>query len=324
MPDDEKITEQDDLEKDEALAFNSDDADESTEGLDVENEFELEDKKPEEPGKKPEPDDKENELVKKPGDAEEDDGEVEDEDEDLERGKEILAEQERAEKERIQREATQRQHRQETGAYNPRAEVNTPESIEFFKNVVPQNLFPETVTLKDGTELDFASVINHEPELPVMMAVIANNIVRQMIHSGFLSTRTDIDVLDRRVQDRLFARTVTNKQDGVPEAAKIYHDPEFKKWFDKEPKEIQALQGSDDPYDHIKLFNRYLNKSGLEAAGKKVADLDEKRKAKKKSFDAIHKTTVRNKKASPGSMVDPMEEMREGFESEDDDDDLYI
>jgi len=338
MPDDvtTEVTEQavetpaPDLPADEAAGFVSkkdDDIDENIEGL-YQPEV-VSEKKPVKRAKKaakaPEviP-----EVVETPGEETEDeeleeDAETEpdeESDEDIARGKELVAEQERAESARRAAEEAQRVAKVDAGGYDPFNERQNAEGIEFFRSVIPKGLFPDTATLKDGTELDFKGMLDTEPEIPVMAAIIANNLIRQMIANKFLVTHADLEGMNDAFDNRLFTRTVTNRADGVPNARKIYNDPAFRKWVPEQPKEIQALMRSSDPYDHIRVFKRYLGKAGLETAGKKVVDLDEKRKTAKGNIDAVLKNTIRSKTAKPkGTTLSHREEEAEGFSSKDDD-----
>ena len=339
MPDDDvttEVTEQIGTESDEAAAFSVEpegDAFEDTnlEGLDQPEKDAEPDKKDDvvdpDKAKKDEADkDAKDGLDKddkdeKTGDEEVDTEEL-DTDEDVARGKEVLEAQEKADADVAAAAAAAKTERIESGGYSPYNEVNNPETIEFIKGVIPPGLFPDTVTLKDGTVLDFKGVIENDPEIPVMIATIANNIIKQMVAGKFLATHDDLNGINETVDNRLFLRTVTNKNDGVPKARELYRDPKFQEWLGKEPKEVQALRNSPDPYDHIRVFKRYLNKSGLEAADKKVKEIDGKKKTGKEKFDAIHKTTVKSKGKPSGSALSPRDEEVAGFteKSKDDDD----
>lgn len=330
MPEDttEEVSEQEGLEKpdipaDETAAFVSEeDIDDGIEGLEQPEEKVDTDKK-DDPDKKV--DEKPGELDKEGDEVDADKGDEDDElDEDITRGKELLVEQEKAEADQKALDQANRQTRADAGAYDPLTEKHDAKSIEFFKSVIPENLLPETVTLEDGTELDFGDVIKDTPEIPVMISIIANNIVRQMIANKYLATTEDIAGLDNNFNNRLFLRTVTNKQDGVPDAKKIYNSPEFKKWVPEQSKEVQALFKSSNPNDHIRGYKRFLNKSGIEDAKKKIDEIDSKRKKGKEKFDGIHKTTIKSKKGKPGkSSLDPRDEVLAGFNEKDDDDDFY-
>jgi len=334
MPDDDVIieetpvTEQEekpDLPADEAAGFASekdDDIDEGTEGLtDPDEKIPETDKEPEKkPEKKPE---KDPEAEEEDTDTKEDVDTDEEEDEDIARGKDVIAEEEKTAAEKKIAEDAEKAEKRETGGYNPFRERHDAESIEFFKGVIPEGIFPDKVTLKDGTDLDFKGVLENDPEIPVMVTVIANNIIRQLMANKVLATHDDLDAAAEAVDNILFERTVTNRFDGVPDAKKIYQAPEFKKWVGEQPKEIQALMKSSNPYDHIRVFKRYLNKSGLESADKTVAEVDKKRKAAKERADGILKSTVRSKSAKPkGATLTPREEEKEGFNSKEDDDDF--
>lgn len=346
MPDDviPEVTEQvpetpaPDLPTDEADGFASkkdDDVDENIEGLE---EPIVPEKKPAKRGPKkkaakaaepePEVDPELTETLDDDAEPEDDvkeDAETDDTDEadeDVIRGKELVAEQEKEEADRKAADEARKAEKVETGGYNPFHERQDAAGIEFFKGVMPEGLFPDKVTLKDGTELDFKAVLENDPEIPVMVAIIANNLIRQMIANKFLVTNADLDGMNETIDNRLFTRTVTNRTDGVPNAQKIYSDPAFKKWTGEQPKEIQALMRSSDPYDHIRVFKRYLGKAGLDDAKKNVVSLDEKRKVAKDKIDGVLKNTVRSKSAKPkGTVLSQREEEAAGFNSEDADDD---
>ena len=332
MPDDVTITEQNPVQgavnnnpADEAAGFKTDKADlledkhgEFTEGL--ETAAAVKDKKQDTDSGKF--DDKEAATA----DAD-DSVVVDDDDDDIKRGREIISENEKAETaaaSQKQAAATDTAQSQQAPAYDPLTEQHDAKSIDFFKGVIPKGLFPkEPITLADGTELDFNSVIENEPEIPVMVAIIANNIVKQMVKNGYLATTDSTTSIRSEVDNKLFVRTLTNKVDGVPNARQIYADPKFKEWFGKEPKEVQALLRSEDPYDHIRVFKRFINKSGKDAADSKVVAIDKKRAEMKANFDGLHKTTVRSKGKPKGSAMTPREEELEGFSSKDEDDDFY-
>ena len=335
MPDDKavEVTEQIETASDEAAAFSVGPEDEledtSLEGLDQPEKDAEPDKKEDvvdpDKAKKDETDDKTDKVGldkdEKTGDEEVATEEL-DTDEDVDRGKEVLEAQEKADADAAAAAEAIKTEKIETGGYDPHNEVNNPETIEFIKGIIPKGLFPDTVTLKDGTELDFKSVLDNDPEIPVMIAAIANNIIKQMVVNKYLATHDDLKGVNESVDNRLFLRTITNKNDGVPNARDIYQDAKFKTWFREQPKEIQALMKSPDPYDQIRVFKRYLNKSGLEVANKKVKELDDKKKAGKEKFDAIHKTTVKSKGKPSGSALNPRDEEVAGFteKSKDDDD----
>uniref|UniRef100_A0A6H1ZLE8 Uncharacterized protein n=1 Tax=viral metagenome TaxID=1070528 RepID=A0A6H1ZLE8_9ZZZZ len=335
MPDDvtTEVTEQIETAGDESAAFSAEPEsdvleDTNLEGLDQPEKSAEPDKKddtvdPDKADKDTKADpDKDKAGKEKTGDEEEVETEELDADEDVARGKEVLEAQEQADADAAAVAAAKKTEKIESGGYDPRNEVNGLEQIEFMKGAIPPGLFPDTVTLKDGTVLDFKNIIDTDPEIPVMIATIANNIIKQMVVNKYLATHHDLDSFNESVDNRLFLRTITNKVDGVPKAREIYQDPKFKTWFGEQPKEIQALMKSPDPYDQIRVFKRYLNKSGLEKAGGKVAEIDGKRKKDKSTFDKIHKTTVKSKGKPSGSALNPREDELAGFteKSKDDDD----
>jgi len=310
-----------DIPADEAAGFASDvddDLEDGLEGLDQEEPILLEDKVEKAEAEKP--DDK----VEKPDDkVAEGLGEDEEDDEDTIRGKELVAEQEKEETDKKVAEDAEKVQRREEGAYNPFAEQHDAKSLSFFRGIIPPNLLPDIVTLEDGTELNFKSVLETDPEIPVMITTIANNLIRQLVANKYLATNLDIAGLGEDFDDKLFMRTLTNKHDGVKDAKKIYNSEDFKKWLPEQPKEIQALLKSKDPDDHARLYKRFLGKSGLDTAKEEIAEKDAAKKAKKEKFDAIHKMTVKSKPKPKAGAVTDREEERAGFESKDDDDDFY-
>ena len=320
MPEDKAPEEQIETPSDEAAAFASEtDDDEGLQGLEQPGEKAAEDKIPDEPPVR----DKLEEAGEAGEEAGEEDEEDEEDDEDVIRGKEILAEQEQEDVEKKAADEAAKTQRPETGTYSPFTEKHDAESIEFMKSVIPPGLFPDTLTLKDGTELDFAAIYESEPEIPVMIVTLANNLIRQMIANKYLVTSQDIAEIRDSIDNRFFERTLTNKQDGVSNAKDIFHSPGFKKWLPDQTKEIQALLRSGDPYDHIRLYKRFINSSGLKEAKSKVKNLDEKRRASKEKFDSIHKTTIKSKAKAGGSALSPREQELEGFNARDDDDDFF-
>lgn len=309
MPDDIlEVTEQaPDVPADEGVAFAEKDEEvidnaEPSETLDVEDEPKSVEKEIEEPTEK-------SKEIEETEDVEED--------EDTLRGKELLEEEERLAAE--QRAAYQAARVQPQEGYNPFSEANTDSDIEFFRTVIPPKLLPDTAKLKDGTELNFGSIIESEPEIPVMIAVIANNLIRQMIANKYIATHEDLNGTKQTFDNQLFIRTVTNEANGVPDAPRIARDPKFQEWLAKQPKEIQVLRKSRNPKDHIRMFKRYLNNAGLEKAKATVKDIDDKRKEKKKTFDAIHKTTVKSKGKPGETAQSARDEELAGFNSNDDD-----
>ena len=144
-----------------------------------------------------------------------------------------------------------------------------------------------------------------------------------MIATNRIAIPGDIEGLEGKISDQLFARTVTNSRYGVPNAKKIYDSDEFQAWLPKQPKEIQALRNSADPKDHIRIFKRFLSTEGLKDAKGKVVQIDKNRKAKKKEFDDLHKSTVKAQKGKPDTSAgDARTEEAEGFNSKEDDDDI--
>jgi len=338
MPDDVKpeVTEQIGTESDETAAFSVEPEGDALEDTNLEG-LDQSEKKDDvvdpDKVKKDDPDKAKAELkakeaaeadldkTEKPGD-EEDETET-DADEDVARGKEVLDAQAKEAEEAAAADAAVRAKKVDTGAYRAREMQYGDDAVEFFKGVMPPKLMPDTVTLKDGTVLDFKGVYDNDPEIPIMIAAIAKNLVDQMIDNKYLATNKDLDGINSALDNRLFLRTITNKIDGVPKAQEVYRDPKFRTWFGEQSKEIQALMRSPDPYDQIRVFKRYLNKSGLEKAGENVAGIDGKRKADKAAFDKIHKTTIKSKGRPSGSALDPRDEVIAGFtEKTKDDDDI--
>lgn len=240
------------------------------------------------------------------------------EDEDIARGKELIDETAAVKKEIEERE-TKEEAKEE---YSPFTVKYTREDIETFQNVIPENLLPDTAILPDGTELDFKEVL--EPEIPIAAAAIANNIVQQLVANGYLVSGEQLQAVNQAFDDKLFIRTLTNKADGVPKALEIYKSDGFKAWFKDQGAEITALMDSGDPKDHIRVFKRFLGQAGKDEADEKIKKIDGKRKKAKEKFDAIHKTTVKNKgPAKKKSGVSPEDEERAGFDEKDSDDDFF-
>ena len=328
MPDDDTATEQTeeiveevpDNPADEAAGF-ADEKDDIEDGLEgLEQPEDDDDNAAEEEDVDTEEDDTEEEEDSDEEDADAE-TEEEDDDEDIKRGKELQAEQDKADREQKKAEDAEKRRKADTGAYDPFTETNDAARIEFFNGVIPKNLLPDKATLKDGTELDFEAVYKNEPEIPVMITTYVNNLVNQMIANNYLATMADIKEVNTGIDNRLFKRTVMNPNYGVPNADKIYQGDDFKAWFPKQPEEIKALLKSFDPYDHIRVYKRFMNQSGLDDAKEKVTSLDKKRATKKKKFDAVHKTTARRKAAERKTVVDRDMEEQEGFDSKEDDDD---
>ncbi len=236
-------------------------------------------------------------------------------DEDIIRGQELL---DSAEKEGVKakEEAKEEPPPPEDVEYLPSQHSNTAENMEFFTTAVPKKLLPEEpITLKDGTELDFGYYQKENPEFAPGVAAITKNIIDQMIANGAL---VGADVYEH-VDNQLFFRTVAKS---VKNHHEVYASENFKKWLPDQPEAIQALMKSKDPEDTVRVFSRFLNKEGLKEAKEKVVDIDKKRAAKKEKFDALHKSTVKSKRASKKSAVSNEALEEEGFTSTEDDDDF--
>ena len=325
MPDDEKVTEHvdqtpsPDTEADESTAFDDDsDSDEIMETMSLERGEEKE---------TPEPDKEGEEEVEEEEPVEEEETPSE-EDEDILRGKELLGEEEKPpeeEKETPKEEEDAFEEKPTDGDYS---DVFTKElqadDLDFYNAVVPEKLLPKEVTLKDGTVLDFDSWRDENPEAIPAITAVAHNLITQMIANGLIATTQNVSKIESSLDSKLFDRTVTHKEYGVPKANEIKESKDFKDWLKDEPKEINALMKSKDPYDHIRVYKRFLNKSGVEEAKKKAEEIDKKRKVSKEKFDAVHKTTPRpSQKRSPKAELEGKEQEKLAFESDDDEDDLY-
>jgi len=248
-------------------------------------------------------------------------------DEVLARGKELIEKREAAEKEAADDKAAE-----ETGAAPgsdkdpvPATKASyTPENVELFASVIPETLLPDTVTLKDGTELDFKRYSDIDPEAPIMAAAIAHNMINQMIESGQLARGSLKDDVSFEIKNALFMRTLTNKTYGVPDAEKIHSSPEFVKWYEGQPETIKELMASDSPHDRIMVYKRFIGSAGKDAADKKIADLDAARKGKKDKFDGVHKSTSRKTQTKTDkSVLDGQAEMQAAFDEEDDEDKFF-
>lgn len=293
-----------DTEYDEEKAFGSETAEDKAEAAGVEVGLETE----EETETESEP---EEETV----DVEED----EETDEDILRGQELLDADKGAEETKPTeetKEAAPAAAPTEAAEYSPSQHSNTAEDIQFFSTVLPENFLPkDPVVLEDGTELDFDYFQKENPEFLPAVAAVTKNIVDQMIANNAIAGGNVYD----HINHQLFFRTVAKD---VPEHHKIYDSADFQKWLPNQPETIRALMQSDRPADAVRVFRRFLNKEGLDAAKDKVVDIDRKRAAKKKKFDSVHKTTVKSKKVAMKSAVDNEALEDEGFTSTDDDDDF--
>jgi len=310
MPDDQVIDEQ---VAEQTPAEIVDDAVDESAAFGGEDSEEVQEKQPE-----PEPE------VQEP--EEEPEPKEEETDEDVERGKAIIEQRQKQEAERQQREAEQ-QRTQDPDKYDYRKESLKQEQVEVLNSVIPKNLLPTgPIKMEDGTVLNFDDLTKEYPELPIYIGAHVDNIIRQLVDSGFLvgsqKYQSDIKSINDGMDQRMFLRTVTHPQYGVPEAAKIAASQEFKDWFASEKPEVQALGSSKDPWDHVRLLKRFQGKAVLSEAKQKAAEKDIERQEKKKNFDAIHKTTIKTKsntRAQKSSLTPEAEEL-EAFTSKDDDD----
>jgi hypothetical protein len=324
MPDElEQVVEQEEPTQtgsDELEAFESDDE------LGLGEKPEEKEPEKEEPKVEPktEPDNPEVDPEDPEKDPDNPEGEVE-EDDDVKRGKEIIeqqkAEQERQEKEQKEKEAAEKN--EEPAAPDLRNESFSPEIVKEISGFVPKNLLPKgEVELEDGTTLNFDDITKEYPELPVMIAAISNNIVRQMVQSGYLVSegryQSDSENLQKTIGQREYERIVTHPVYGVPEARKIVQGDEFKKWIKGEPDEIKALyEVSRDPWDMVKVLKRFKGTELLGDAKEKAAEHDEKRKSNKDVFDGVHKSTVKSKGTPKQSRLSGKEEEAAAFYGDD-------
>jgi len=305
-------------ELDESKAFEAEtDEDKAEElGLSVD---ELEGEAEEEEEK--DPDAEKGEEAEKAEKAEE---EVEDEeldeelDDDETRGQELLDAGKKAEAEKEAEKEAEEKAAEAPAAetYSPFKAAHTAEDLEFFKSVVPENLLPKEPITVDGVELDFDYFQKENPEFVPAAMAISKNIIDQMLANNALVSG---DVY-KHIETVLFHRDVAKE---VPKHAEIYASEDFNKWLPAQPETIRALMDSDDAADVVRVFNRFLNKEGLEKASKNVVKLDKKRKAAKKKADSVYKTTVKSKKTGTSqSSVDGDAEETEAFESSEGDDDI--
>jgi hypothetical protein len=253
-------------------------------------------------------------------------------DEDILRGKELLAEQEKeAEEKRLKEEADKAEleksqippeklnlHKLQTEAFDKNA-------IETFKSIVPENLFPdEPVELSDGTTLDYASLVKEYPEMPSYVAGVANNIVRQMLETGYMVSgekyQKDVQGIRDSLAQHLFLRDVTHPIYGVPKAKEIVKSKEFNEWLPKQKPEIHAMLKSKDAFDSIKVFKRFLNREVIGGMKVGAEETDNARATAKETFDAAMKKEKSNPSKPGKSNLSGEDEMRIAFESDDDDD----
>ncbi len=245
------------------------------------------------------------------------DVEIED-DEDVKRGKEIIEAQEKTEAEAKQKEdearAEAERQRSQQSHVSAREESYRKEDVEFIREVIPKDFFPKgTIELSDGELLDFETAIEATPELPVMIASIAHNIVTQMVENGYLLTTESGAKMMEQVDNKLFTEAVRSK---VPNAEKI-DNKDLVNWLKNEPKEIQVLNFSKDPQDKVRLLTRFINKMGKGEADEQLKAHDDKRRKSKDAFDKVHSTTVRSKGKSFNSALSPEDEEMAAFNEED-------
>ena len=247
-------------------------------------------------------------------------------DEDILRGREILKEEESPEKEETLEEEEKPEEKREIqeASDNPAFSVGDEKMVKFFSGIIPEKLIPDKAASHSGVDLDFKDYMETNPEAAPMMAIIADNLIRQLIHSGYLMTseaaKKEIEEIRGETDQKFFDRSLTN---AVPKAKEIESGDDYKKWIANQPKEIQALDKSNDPEDKIRALKRFLDSEGLEDAKAKKKDLAEKRAKAKEKTDAILKTTIRGKKRqTPASAMSPEEEEDAGFFSKDDDDEI--
>lgn len=254
----------------------------------------------------------------------------EEDDEDLIRGKSLLeaeqkAEEDRQKKEREEQDQRQQQEQPQNQLVGERFDH---QHFEALRSHIPKNLFPnEPVKLSDGTELDFKSLVTDYPELPYYVSAMANNLIRQMAASGFLvsgeSSQKQLTNINETIDKRNFVRTVTHPEYGVPKAHEISESQEFKEWYPKQPAEIQALGKSENPWDHIRMFRRFLKQSVIDKADQANNETDANRQEKKKKVNSALKAPDKSqKRRQPAPKKDDPDDERAAFESKDDDDDI--
>lgn len=313
MPDDQVVEQTDglvtDTEADATDAFDEEESEETTLGLDEELSTPSEKQEEEEP---------EEESL-------EEEEEEEAEDEDVLRGKEILESQRKSEEEkkRLEEEA---QAKTEPEEKKYTFDKYSDENLDILHGLIPPNLFPDTVKLPDGTELDYGDITGNFPALPSMIAGIANHVIRSMMETGYLvggeQLKNEISGTNQARDKSWFIRTVTHPVYGVQNAAEIVNSDDYKKWFPEQPEEIQALRNSGNPHDMVRLIKRFLGKEVLdglaEAAGKK----DEQRRNAKGQFEAVHKTTAKSSGKPSRKVKDSPADEAEAFDSDDDENDF--
>jgi hypothetical protein len=259
-------------------------------------------------------------------DTDESEGAEDDEtDEDVKRGKEIIeqqkADQERAEKEQQEKEAAKADEKPVPP--DLRSESFTPDVVKNLAGFVPKNLLPKgDVELEDGTTLNFDDIVNDYPGLPLMITAISNNIVRQMVQTGFLVSegryKSDTENFQKGINQREYERIVTHPVYGIPEAKKIIQGDEFKKWIGDQPDEIKALyEVSNNPWDLVKVIKRFKGTELLGGSKEKADAHDKKRKGNKEIFDGVHRSTVKSKGAPKQSRLSGKEEEAAAFYGDD-------
>ena len=214
-------------------------------------------------------------------------------DEDETRGKELLEAEEKAAEDAKAKEVAP-----ETSSA-PAKVPYTPDDIKLFSQFGDISLFPEGTVDVNGVTLDIRQHLEDFPEARAVSGIVAKGIVDRMIENKVLVTSEAITDLKQELANERYR----DKVDSIlgSDSAKIWNDKKFQEYKEKAPKEVQALFRSPEPGDAARGFKRFLNASGMEKAGKKVAELDSKRAEAKKKADAIYKTTVRAKKTATAS-----------------------
>lgn len=277
------------------------------------------------------PDDKENKPAKSDQQEGEPDNEEDDDDEDLKRGKELLdaiKEKEAAEaakKEDAPTETTrddaekQAKHQRISQVYNQSWDEKSIKDT--LLKVIPPNLFPkDPVKLEDGSTLDFGTVMEEVPELPSMIAMMAHNVIEQMVATGYLVGNDryskDVEKYMGAVDQRIFTNTIINR---IPKAREIVSSTEFQEWAPKQKPELQALWKSNSPLDRVAFINRFLNREVIGKTKVKNKELETKRSSEKKNFDSIHAARKKpsQKTGTPSSAMTPEEQELEGFMGDD-------
>ena len=256
--------------------------------------------------------------------------ESQEDDDDIKRGRELLAAQKKAKEEQEaakppvdESKMTPQQKREAriSAVLNESFDKDTIEKV--ILPSIPKNILPkEPITLADGTTMDFGEVVKDYPEMPALVAIIANNIMRQMAATGYLVSgeqyQSDIQRFGKTIDSRQMERTITHPVYGVPNAKEIVRSADFAPWMEKQPDEIKALFSSPDPFDRIKILKRFVNKGVLGEAKQQKEQAELKRVAAKKNFDAIHKTKKPVGSVKPTrSAMRPEDEEAEAFYSED-------